>query len=567
VLNLLNLLAAVALLVWGTHIVRTGVLRVWGAGLRRTLSRSMGNRFKAALAGMGVTSLVQSSTATALLTGSFVGQGLIALPVALAIMLGADVGTAVIVQILSFDLSWLSPLLIFVGVMVFLSRRNARAGQIGRVAIGLGLMILALQLIATATRPIIEAAGAKVLFANLTGDILLDMVIGALFAILSYSSLAVVLLTATLVASGVIGTSVGMALVLGANLGSGMLAVLTTLGASPETRRVPLGNLVFKGLGCVLMVPFLGYAEQWLWQADASPARLIVNFHLVFNLLLAATFLFLVDRVARLTERLLPSAAASDHAGTPRHLDPVALQTPTLAIGCAAREALRIGDVIQDMLEGLLAVIRTNDARVAESLRRMDDTVDQLYTAVKLYLTQISREALEEREGQRWAEIMQFTINMEHAGDILERVVGDVVDKKISKGLSFSDQGMAEIEDLHARLMTNLRLGLSVFLHGDLKSAQQLIAEKGRFRELELKYADTHLHRLAGNTVQSIETSSLHLDLISDLKRINSLFCAIGYPILETAGELAPTRLRTQHDLEVIEGAGSREAARGGRGR
>jgi phosphate:Na+ symporter len=189
-------------------------------------------------------------------------------------------------------------------------------------------------------------------------------------------------------------------------------------------------------------------------------------------------------------------------------------------------------------------VLKTNDRELAEKIRKMDDIVDDLSTAIKLYLTQVSREALDQKEGRRWADIVSFTINMEQVGDVVERIVTDLEEKKIDKGRSFSAAGMQEICDLHGRLIGNLRLGMSVFLHGDLASAQQLLAEKVLFRDLERAYADSHIERLSINTLQSIETSSLHLDLISDLKRINSHICSIAYPILEQAGVLAKTRLR-----------------------
>jgi phosphate:Na+ symporter len=270
----------------------------------------------------------------------------------------------------------------------------------------------------------------------------------------------------------------------------------------------------------------------------------VVLFHLLFNVAIAVAFLFLTEPIARIAERMMPARPASEDPAKPRHLDPSALATPALAISCAAREALRIGDVIEEMLNGMLAVLKTNDRALARRLRKMDDVVDDLYTAVKLYLTQISREALEEKEGRRWADIVSFTINMEQIGDIIERIIIDVEDKKIDKGRKFSEAGMAEICDLHGRIISNLRLGLSVFLNGDLKSAQELLAQKVLLRELERAYADSHLERLAGNTLESIETSSLHLDLISDLKRINSHIASIAYPILEQAGVLAKTRLK-----------------------
>ena len=544
--TLLSLLAAVALLVWGTHIVRTGLLRVYGTNLRRVLARSVRNRFFALLAGIGVTGLLQSSTATALIVSSFVGQGLVSTAAALAVMLGADVGTSAMVQVFSLDLSWLSPLAILIGVVLFLSRQSTTAGQLGRVAIGFGLIILALQLILEITRPLTASAGVQVLFATLSGDALLDMLLAALLTLVAYSSLAVVLLTATLAAAQIIPTEVALALVLGANLGSGLLAVLTTMGASPEARRIPLGNLLFRLIGCVLVLPFLEHLIPLLAFIAEDPLRLTVNFHLLFNIALAAVCVFAIGPVARLTERLLPSRPRQDDPAQPRHLDGVALDTPALAISCAAREAMRIADVVEIMLVGVMDVIQRKDREVSRRLRAMDDTVDKLYTAVKLYLTQISREALDESESRRWTDIISFTINMEQIGDGVERILRDLEDKLIKRGASFSEAGMAEIVELHSRLVANLRLAMSVFLNGELKGAQALIAQKVEFRARELAFAGSHLQRLAWNTPESIETSSLHLDLISEMKRINSHLCSVAYPILESAGVLSPSRLRAE---------------------
>ena len=541
-IHLLNLLAAIALLVWGTHIVRTGVLRVLGENLRRVLQNSVGNRMTAMLAGVGVTGLVQSSTATCLIVASFVGSGLVGTAAALAVMLGADVGTAFMVLVFSFDMSWLSPLFIFVGVVMFVSSKDGAVGRIGRVVIGLGLITLALQLIVGATRPLTASPTVRALLVALPNEVLLDVLVGALLTVLSYSSLAIVLLIAALASQAMLPPSVALGLVLGANVGSGVLAMLATSGATPEVRRVPLGNLLFKASGALLLMPLLPWVRGVLAEHVPSLAQQVVAFHLGFNLLMAALFVGFTPQMARWLERWLVSSPT--HDDRPRHLDPVALTTPSLAISCAAREALHLADIVETMLRGMLPVLRDNDLDLAARLRRMDDTVDELYSAIKFYLTQISREALSEREGRRWTDIVSFTINMEQVGDSIERVLQDIEDKKIRKSRSFSDAGMAEICDLHGRLLANLRLGMSVFLDGHVRDAQKLLQEKAQFRLLEHSYAANHIMRLQDNTAQSIETSSLHLDLISELKRINSHICSIAYPILENAGALTETRLR-----------------------
>jgi phosphate:Na+ symporter len=516
------------------------------------LAQATGNRATAALAGVGVTALVQSSTATALIVAAFVGQGLITLPAALAVMLGADVGTSLMAVVFHFDLSWLSPLLIFIGVVLFIAKQSTTVGRVGRILIGLGLMLLALSLISETTQVLTQSPVVQVALKSLTSDLLLEITVGAVIAVLAYSSLATVLLVATLAASQVVPMDVALGLVLGANLGSGLLSVLTTITSAVTVRQVPLGNFLFKALGVLITAPLVGLWIQYANPMVGGAATQVVFFHLAFNLVVALSFIGLTGLVARWVSKLLPPA--KDHAlSRPRHLDPSALATPSLAISCAVREALHQADVVETMLHGTLTVIKDNDLALAEDLRKLDDTVDELYSAIKYYLTKISREALGESEARRWTDIISFTINMEQIGDIIERVLQDVEDKKIKKGRTFSDAGMAEICELHARLVDNLRLSMSVFLNGDVRDAQKLLEEKARFRDLQHAYAATHLERLADNTLYSLETSSLHLDLISELKRINSQICSIAYPILDSAGALSPTRLRQANLIAASE--------------
>ncbi|MEG5265048.1 Na/Pi cotransporter family protein [Pseudomonas sp. JDS28PS106] len=545
-LTLLDLLSAVALLIWGTHIVRTGILRVYGAQLRRVLSQNMTKRPLAFVAGILVTALVQSSNATAMLATSFVGQGLMGLTPALAIMLGADVGTALMSRILTFDLSWLSPLLIFLGVVFFLSRKQTRAGQLGRVSIGLGLIVLALQLIVSAAAPITQATGVRVLFASLTGDLLLDALVGALFALISYSSLAAVLLTATLAGAEIIGLPVAIGLVIGANIGSGLLAFLSTSMQNVAGRQVALGSLLYKLLGLLLIIPVLDPLVAWIDTLGYRPQELVIGFHLIYNTARCLIMLPTVGPMARLCSALLPQQNEIGGLAKPRHLDLAALSTPSLALANAVRETLRMGDRVENMLGSMLAVLRGTQTAVTQEVRRMNDDVEALYNAIKLYLAQMPREELGEQDNRRWAEIIELTINLELAAGLIERMLRKIQQQKTSQRRSFSPTGLEELADLQIQLQSNLRLGLSVFLSGDPHSARQLLREKRRFRAQERRLAHAHVNRLQHKVVQSIETSSLHLELMADMKRLNSLFCASAYAVLETAetgalpGEDAP---------------------------
>ncbi|AVO56506.1 MULTISPECIES: Na/Pi cotransporter family protein [Pseudomonas] len=534
-LTLLNLLSAVALLIWGTHIVRTGILRVYGSNLRHLISQNMAKRPLAFVAGILVTAMVQSSNATAMLVTSFVGQGLMALTPALATMLGADVGTALMARVLTFDLSWLSPLLIFLGVIFFLSRKQTRAGQLGRVGIGLGLIILALQLIVEAAAPITHAQGVKVLFASLTGDILLDALMGALFAMISYSSLAAVLLTATLAGAGVISLPVAIGLVIGANIGSGVLAFLSTNMQNAAGRQVALGSLLYKLIGLLLIIPVLDPLAHWMDSLDFSPQEVVIGFHLLYNTLRCLVLLPTVEPMAKVCAWLLPERPETNGRAKPRHLDPTALTTPSLALANAARETLRIGDLIDNMLEAMRDVLHGKQTAITQEMRNLSDDVEVLYNAIKLYLAQMPREDLGEQDSRRWAEIIELAINLKLASDLIERMLRKVQQQKTAQRRSFSEVGLEELAGLHEQLIANLRLGLSVFLSADPESARQLLREKRRFRAQERRLAHAHVSRLQRKIVQSIETSSLHLELIADMKRLNSLFCGSAYVVLGTS--------------------------------
>ena len=531
-LTLLHLLSAVALLVWGTHIVRTGVMRVYGARLRSVLSRSVEKKPLAFCAGIGVTALVQSSNATTMLVTSFVAQDLVALAPALVIVLGADVGTALMARVLTFDLSWVSPLLIFLGVIFFLSRKQSRVGQLGRVSIGLGLILLALELIVQAMTPITEASGVKVIFASLTGDILLDALIGAMFAVISYSSLAAVLLTATFAATGVISFDVALCLVIGANLGSGILAMINNGTATPNARRVALGSLLFKLVGSLLVLPFVHVLADAMQRLPLPDSELVIYFHVFYNLIRCMVMVPFTGPMARLCQRVIADAPELDMGLKPKHLDRTALDTPALGLANAARETLRMGDALEQMLE-LWSKVMHGEPRQEKELRKLADDVEVLHIAIKLYLAQMPKEDLAEEESKRWAEIIEMSLNLQQASEILERMGSEVADKSLAARRAFSPAGLEELDNLLGQLTSNLKLALSVFFSNDVTSARRLRRNKHRFRIMNRRYAHAHVNRLHQQNVQSIETSSLHLGLLGDMKRLNSLFCSVAYSVLE----------------------------------
>jgi phosphate:Na+ symporter len=546
----LDLMGGVALLLWGLHMVRSGIMRAFGSDLRRILGRALQNRFTAFLAGVVVTAVLQSSTATGLLVASFTASGFVSLVAGLAIMLGANVGTTLIVQILSFNVASVAPALFFVGLIAFNRGRRTWIRDLGRVAIGLGLMLLALHILLDTLAPAEHAPSVQALLKALTEEPMLCALIAAALAWAVHSSAAVVLLVMSLAYSHFITAAAAFALVVGANLGSAINPILEA-GRSddPASRRLPIGNLVTRLVGAALALPFLQPIASVLVRIEPDPARMAADFHTAFNLVLALLFIPLLDLLAALLTRFLPERKQATDPSTPLYLDETAIGTPTLALACAARETLHIGDLVETMLRQAMTALMTNDRKLVAQISRIDNAVDRLDELVKLYVTKVTRESLDDTDSRRAMEIIAFSINLEHIGDIIDKNLMELATKKIKHKFSFSKEGAQELEAFHQRILNSLRLAFGVFMSGDVKIARMLIGEKTQLRDAGLAAAESHLGRLREGRQESIETSSLHLDVLRDLKRIHSHVCSVAYPVLEAAGELQPNRLREPEAL------------------
>ena len=378
----------------------------------------------------------------------------------------------------------------------------------------------------------------------LADQYVLAIIIAALFTWMAHSSLGAVLLFMSFARSGIIPVELGLALVLGANIGSGIAPVVMTLRDIPAGRRVPLGNLLTRGIGVLLCLPLLPFAAPWVARIDPEPARQLVNFHTLFNIGVALFFLPFIGPMTRLSALILPDRPRDEDESLPRYLDPTALSTPPAALACVARETMRVSDIIQRMMRDTLEAMRTNNAHLVQGIRDQEQIVDNLYEAIKTYLARLSGESLDKAESKRYMQILTFSTNLEHIGDIIDKNLMEMTVKKIRNQDNFSRQGFAEISDLHHRVMDNMNLAQNVFMTGDVKMARQLFEEKAILRNQEMMAAESHFRRLSEGVAETIATSSLHLDILRDLRRINSYVSLIAYPILEEADALTPTRLR-----------------------
>jgi phosphate:Na+ symporter len=545
-LLLLQLAGAATLLIWAVRMVRTGVERGHAGLLRRVVRRAERGRFASSIAGAGAAVLLQGSTAVVLLASSFAQTGSITVATALAIVLGADVGSALVVLLLSFDLSWLMPILMLVGGLLFLRGKTRAVKQAGRIALGIALILLSLRLVGEATAPVHDSAILANLIGYLNSDPITALLLGAAITWMMHSSVAAILLFVTLAAQGLLPLTAGLGLILGGNVGSGLIAAGLTRGLEPEARRIAFGNLLLRVVAAVAGATLLLWMPNFLplAAAEMSVATLLVGMHLAFNLFLLVTALPFVSGVARLLGWLIPEKNAANKRGASvSALDKSAVDQPVPALASATRELLRMGSMLEVMMRPVMALYENDAVESIDRIQSIESEINAAQTQTKLYLAEVSRNDLTDSESARVLALASFAINLEHAGDIITRTMLDLARKKRNNDLRFSAEGWRELTRLHDRVMANMQLSMNVLVSEDKELARQLVQEKGRIRLLEREGSEQHLDRLTSGAQRSIDTSNLHLETLRALRQINSAFASVAYPILSKSGDLLETRL------------------------
>ena len=540
---LLNVAGAAALLIWAVRLVRTGVERGFAAPLRIWLRHSARNRFLSAGTGMCAAVFLQSSTAVAVLVSNFVATGRLATAVGLAILLGADVGSALVTQLLIVSQPILVPLLLLVGVVIFL-RTEGSTRQTGRILIGLALIFVSLDMIRAATGPMVSNPATETVMAYLGRDLLTAFILGASLAWIAHSSVAAILLFATLAGQAALPVPAAAAMILGANLGGALIAYVLTLSAPLPSRRMIVANLVLRGGGAAL-VTILIYAEpDILGRLGATPVSQAINLHLVFNIVLAVVALPFVGVLTKLLIRLMRDKPIDEIGmSAVTALDPAALDRPQRGLDCAARELLAMGQKIEHMLVAVEPLYDKWDDASAKVIRDQNETVKKMHLDVKLYLAQLGQRKLDEDLSRRLMDLASISSSLDSASDAIVRSMLDLAFRLDRAKLNFSSQGRSEVGDFADRVQGNVLLALNVMMNQDPAEARELIAAKEKIRNIEQKLQRNHIGRLREGLSESIETSNIHQETLRALKQVNTAFSMVGYPILIKSGDLLKSRL------------------------
>lgn len=541
---LISIAGAAALLIWAVRLVRTGVERGFAAPLRIWLRHSAKNRLLAAGTGMVAAIFLQSSTAVAVMVSNFVAKGGLATATGLAILLGADVGSAVVSQLLMVRQPILIPLLLLVGVAVFLRGESGNARQVGRIMIGLALIFVSLDMIRAATEPMVSNPGTQAVMAYLGHDLLTAFVLGAGFAWIVHSSVAAVLLFVTLAGQAVLPPPAAAAMILGANLGGAFIAYVLTLSAPLASRRMVVANLVLRGGGAMLVTLLISAMPDLLDRLGATPARQAINLHLAFNLALAIAALpFVAPLIALLTRMMADRPADDKPLEAATALDPAALDRPQRGLDCAARELLGMGQKIEQMLIAVEPLYDNWNANAGKLIRDQDMTIKKMHLNVKLYLAKLGQKGLDEELSRRSMELASISSSLDSASDAIARIMVELAKRLDTQKLKFSPQGREEISAFSDRVQSNVQLALNVMMNQNPAEARELVAAKEKVRQVEQKLQRNHIGRLREGLAESIDTSNIHQETLRALKQINTAFSMVGYPILLKSGDLLESRL------------------------
>ena len=530
---LITLFGGMALLLYGMQLVAEGLQQAAGGKMRHILSTITNNRLKAMMAGAFITAVIQSSSATTVMLVGFASSGLMTLTQSVGVILGADVGTTVTVQLIAFKIFDYALLLVGIGfTLIFCTRRKVYR-YVGQALLGFGFIFFAMKVMSDAMIPMRQSEVVKILLVALGDQPLIGLIVAASFSALVHSSAATIGLAITLSLQGLITLEMAIPVIFGANIGTCVTAMASAIGTRPEAKRVAVAHVFFKVAGVLVFFPFIHPFVHLVQFTAADLPRQIANAHTFFNVGITVIFLPFAGLLARVISTLVPEDRGGEGMFRSKYLDQRMLDTPALAMGQATREALRMGDLVSEMLAKTIDTFTREDPELIDSIEEKDNQVDTLDRDIKHYLTKLSQQGLTDEQSKREISILFFVNNLENIGDIVDRNLMELAKKKLSKGAHFSEPGLQEIVLLHKKVQQNLELAIAAFASNDPALAQQVLERKLEISQTERKFRQAHIERLHAGYRESIDTSEIHLDVLTNLKRINSHITSVAYPILE----------------------------------
>ncbi|MEW8959665.1 MAG: Na/Pi cotransporter family protein [Moorella sp. (in: firmicutes)] len=524
------LAGGLALFLYGMHLISSGLQKAAARQVQHLLGTVTKNRFFGMLAGLVVTIFLQTSAVTTVLLVGFVSAGLMSLGQALGVILGAAIGSTLTAQLIALRLGDYALWAVVIGLIPYLFARRLRWRYLGQAILGFGLIFYGAAMMGTAVTPLNTFIGFKRLLTALGDHPWLMMLGSTLFTGIVQGSAAPVVLAMTLAAQGSLSLNAALAMVLGANLGTTATALISSIALSREAKRVALAHFFFKGVGVFLFLPFLGVYAALCRFTSPDIAHQVANGHTLFNVINMIIFLPFTPAVGRLMVRILPDVPGEEKVA--KYLDAEVLEIPELALAGATRELLRMAAIIrEEMFPRVMQPLAEREVELLEKLRGLDNILDYLYRAVARYLAQLNQGNLTEDQLIAQTRLLYIANDLEHIGDVVVEMAHQW--RKIEAGgIEFSPAGQIELQEMFNKVKENFDTAIKAFADNDEVLAAGVIRGHPEILRLEKTLRYSHFQRLQQENRLSLETTSMHMDLINQLLRLNFHSVSIAQAVL-----------------------------------
>ena len=530
------MLAGVCFFLYGMTLAKDGLQHSSSDTVRNVLYKLTNSPLKAVFLGTVATFILQSSSASTVMLVGFANVGLINVSNGLAVALGAGIGTSLFVvllaQVLSIPLKAYATLMLFFGfVLTQVSRK--RGINLGKILLGFGFILYGIKTIAEIATLIKGYPMVTEQLANFAAHPIYAVVVSAILTTVMQSSTATIGILLSLALAGSMSLEAAIPIVLGANIGTTSTALLASLQSNEFGRRIAVGQFLMKVIGVAVFLPFLEPFTGLLQNSAANITMQVALAHLIFNTLGALVLCPFVGLFANALNKLLPQDLVGEEIFRSKYLDKTVLDTPALAFGNVMREINRMANQTQDMFVQVLATLKEERLELIDELEATDDKVDTLCRDIKFYLAQLSQGSLSEEQARRELDLVSVTTYLEEIGDVINRNLGGLARKKIKKQLRFSEEGWQEIKEFHDTVMQNMNLAITAFTTNNEELAKKVRRIKKHVNGSYEDLIQGHLQRLHEGVKASLATSSLHMDLLANMLRVNTIISRIVQPVLK----------------------------------
>ena len=533
-LVVIGLLGGLALFLYGMELTSDGLQRAAAEKMKDIIQKLTTNPLMGVVVGIVVTVLLQSSTATTVQLVGLTSAGLMTLPQSLGVTLGAGVGTTVTPLMMTFKIEQYALLAVAAGFVIMFVAKRQRTRFVGQVVLGVGFLFYGMKVMSDSVVPLRESEFFVNYLISLGDRPLIALLISTIFTAIIQSSAATVTLAISLATQGILPFEAALPIVFGANIGTCGTALLSSIGATTEAKRVAISHVVYKAIAAFLLLPLLEPFGALVRMTSDVMGRQIAYSHVLFNVAMVIIFIPFTSQMAWLMRKIVPERETEALTAQPKYLDRLALNTPSVALDLAEQEVLRLQGIVMEMVDAVGEMITARDEKLIAETLATEEIVDVLYKEVSQYLSDLSQTTMSDVDSQRIVALLHVVNDLEHIGDSIVKIARNV-QKKLEGGLRFSDLGREEMLAYHVQVRDVINAAFESFRKRDAALAQQVLSREADLTQDERELRESHIARLRSGLSETRSTTSIHLDVLNGLRQMATHAGDVAHTVLDIA--------------------------------